>query len=199
MTGRKITFVAIFCSLVGAISACSRSPRVNFYTLTADASPVAVSQIRSGYSVSVDPVSLPELVDRSQLVIRAESNQVDILETERWAEPLKSQIPRLLADNLGKLLASDRVSAYPQSIGSEADYRIVVDIRSFEAAGDRVSVDAFWAVRRSGGALVKTGRSVIREPVGTGGTDSLVKGYSRALSAISNEIAAAIGDEARRN
>jgi hypothetical protein len=35
---------------------------------------------------------------------------VDILETHHWAESLKSEIPRLLAENLARLLRPARVS-----------------------------------------------------------------------------------------
>lgn len=192
MIFRRAISLALLCWIVVATAACSRSPRVNFYALSPGAKPESVAPTGGAYEVAVGPITLPDLVDRPQLVISVENNQVDIIETQRWAEPLKSQIPRLLADNLGRLLGSDRVSAYPQRAGSEADYRVLLDIQRFESTGNRVSVDAFWTIRRSTGGAAKTGRSVVREPVGGGSYDAMVTAYSRALFAVSNDIAIAI-------
>jgi uncharacterized lipoprotein YmbA len=196
MICRRLTRLTLFCLIVIASAACSRSPRVNFYTLDASAKAGNLAPPSGAYGIAVGPVTLPELVDRPQLVISVESNQVDILETHRWAEPLKSQIPRLLADNLGRLLGSDRVTAYPQSAGSDADYRVYLDIRRFEAAKNGVSVDAFWTIRSNTGARAKTGRSQVREPFSGNSYDPLVTAYSRALLAISKDIAAAVRNEA---
>jgi len=195
MTLRRTAGLVLLCWFVVATAACSRSPRVNFYALAPDDKTGIVTPSVEQYGIAVGPITLPDLVDRSQLVIRVEKNQVEILETHRWAEPLKSQIPRLLADNLGRLLGSDRVSAYGQRFGSEAGYQVLVDFRSFEATNDGVSVDAFWTVRRTAGGVAKNGRSLVREPAGNGSYDATVTAYSKALSSVSNDIAAAIRSE----
>jgi hypothetical protein len=132
------------------------------------------------------------LVDRPQLVVRADGSRVDILETHRWAEPLKSGIPRLLAENLSRLFGGARVAVYPQSAANDADYRVFVDFQRFESAGDSVTVDALWTVRRSTEAAPKTGRLQISEPMGGEGYEALVGAYDRALLAVSSDIARAI-------
>ena len=114
---------------------------MTFYTLSA-MSPEAASPAASLRAVAVGPVTLPELVDRPQLVIRVAADRVDIVETERWAEPLKSEIPRLLAENLARLLRPARVSTIDQSESRDAEYRVLVDIQRFESVsggrgGDR--------------------------------------------------------------
>ncbi|MGA3252097.1 MAG: ABC-type transport auxiliary lipoprotein family protein, partial [Paraburkholderia sp.] len=44
-------------------------------------------------TVLIGVVSVPELVDRPQIVVNAGDNKVDIDEFARWADSLKSQIP----------------------------------------------------------------------------------------------------------
>jgi uncharacterized lipoprotein YmbA len=183
--------------LVYGIAACSSS-KVSFYKLSATAGSEEVKPASSSPGVSIGPVSLPEIVDRTQLVIQMKGNQVDILEFHRWAEPLKSQIPRLMADNVGRLLGSGRVSAYPQSISTDADIRVPVDIQRFEADGDVVRIDAFWTLRRGSGEVAKTGRSSVSEAICGTGYDALVSSYSRALSSVSSDIANALRDELSR-
>jgi hypothetical protein len=178
---------------LAAASGCSRSPGVTFYTLNAIA-PEASAPTTTPHAVAVGPVTLPELIDRPQLVMRVSANRVDILETHRWAESLKSEIPRLLAENLARLLRPARVSAYRQSASRDAEFRVLVDIQRFETIpGEGVTIEALWSVRRiAGGTIPRKGRSLVREPAGGTDYDALIAAHGRALAAISGDIAQAL-------
>ncbi|MFZ2951049.1 MAG: PqiC family protein [Desulfuromonadaceae bacterium] len=183
--------------LAVALAGCSGSPRVTFYTLEPGVQVETTAAATAVPSVAVGPVTLPEVVDRPQLVVRVAANRVEILETHRWAEPLKSEIPRLMAENLRRLLGSSRVSSYHQHAGVEADYRLLVDIQRFESSpGEAVTVEVVWSLRRAAGGAPKTGRSLVREPVDAVGYDPLVAAYGRALLAVSRDLAGAIRTEA---
>lgn len=179
------------------LAGCSRSPRVSFYTLEPAAQLESAAAISTVPIIAVGPVTLPEVVDRPQLVVRVAANRVEILETHRWAEPLKSEIPRLIAENLRRLLGSSRVSSNLQHAGSDAEFRVLVDIQRFESLpGEAVTVEANWSLRRMSGGTPKTGRSLVREPVTAEGYDPLVAAYGRALLAVSRDLAGAIRTEA---
>lgn len=193
MTRRNFTGIIILCLATALLAGCSRSPRVMFYTLSTAAAPEAPSPSPSIVSVAIGPVTIPDRVDRPQLVVRTSANQVDILETHRWAESLKSEIPRIIAADLDILLKPAQVSAYPQNAGLDADFRILVDIQRFEmTAREGVTLDALWTIRRTDGGVSKTGRSVVSEPAGTAGYDALVAAQSRALTAVSRDLAQAL-------
>ena len=193
---RSLCVWMVTVCLAVAVAGCSSSPRVTFYTLAPAAQAGTVAAVTALPSISVGPVTLPEVVDRPQLVVRVAANRVEILETHRWAEPLKSEIPRLVAENLQRLLGSDRVSSYLQHAGHDADYRLLVDIQRFESSpGEAVTVEAVWSLRRAAGGDPKTGRSLVREPVDAVGYDPLVAAYGRALLAVSRDLAVAIRAE----
>ena len=182
-------------ALLFLASGCSRSPKVNFYTLSAAAPPLARGEALAP-SVSVGPVTLPEVVDRPQLVVRVAPNRVEVLETQRWAEPLKREIPRLLAQNIGLLLGSERVFSYGQGAGADARYRVLVDIVRLEAVpGESVTLEAHWSIRGPGGAK-RGGRSLVQEKAAGAGYEALVAACSRALAGMSDDIAKAIRAEA---
>lgn len=198
---RSFAVGVLAVTLAVAMVGCSRSPQVTFYTL---GSGLPVDVAKAGPIVVVGPVTLPELVDRPQLVLRVGAHRVDILESHRWGESLRSEISRLIAENLGGLLGSDRVSSYLRQSGADAEYRVVVDIKRFEAApGEAVTIDADWSLRRVSGGVAITGHSHRREPVatpeGAEGYDSLVAAYGRALLTLSGDIAKAIRAEAATN
>ena len=192
MTRRSITVLTTLCLALLLLSGCS-SPRVTFYTLNARATAEATAPSPPIDPVAIGPVTLPDRLDRPQLVIRTSANRVEILETHRWAESLKSEIPRIIAADLDLLLKPTRVSVYPQNAGQDASYRILVDIQRFEmTAGEGVALDALWSVRRSDGGAATSGRSVVSEPVGAAGYDALVAAQSRALASVSRDLAHAL-------
>jgi len=192
MTRRPITGLTTLCLALLLLSGCS-SPRVTFYTLDASATAEATAPSPPVDPVAIGPVTLPDRLDRPQLVVRTSANRGDILETHRWAESLKSEIPRIIAANLDILLKPTRVSVYPQNSGLDAVYRILVDIQRFEmTAGEGVALDALWSVRRSDGGTVTSGRSVVSEPAGAAGYDALVAAQSRALAVVSRDLAHAL-------
>jgi len=178
---------------VAVLAGCASPPKERFYTLSAAGVAVTATAAEARDHVVVGPVTLPEVVDRPQLVVRIGANEVAILEQHRWAEPLKSEIPRLIAGTLSQLLGASRVSAYPESTSQEAGLRVAVEILRFDAAlGIGVSVEALWSVRGLSGGKPTTGQSVLREPIAGEGYDAVVAAYGRALATLSRDIAQAI-------
>ena len=195
MMRRRDQLIFVVC-LAFVMAGCSRSPRVTYYTLESGVQVGSAAAATAVSSIAVGPVTLPEVVDRPQLVVRVAANRVEILESHRWAEPLKSEIPRLIAENLGRLLGSNHVSSYLQHAGVAPDYRLLLDIQRFESSpGVAVTVEAVWSLRRTTGGAPKTGRSLVREPVDAVGYDPLVSAYGRALLAVSRDLATAIRAE----
>ena len=65
-------------------------------------------------AVGIGPVTLPQYLDRPQIVERTGPNSLKIAEFDRWAEPLNNTVPRILVQNISQLLQSDRVYALPR-------------------------------------------------------------------------------------
>ena len=174
------------------LAGCGSSPKSSFYTLSSGAVPQQAPG-SAPYSVAIGAVTVPEIIDRPQLVTQAAANQVTINEFARWASPLKSEIPRVIADNLTRLLNGARVATHPQSGNADTDYLLAIGVQRFDSAlGDAATVEVLWSVRPPKGGSPRTGRSVVREPVGAAGYDALVAAHSRALAAVSRDIAEAL-------
>ncbi|GFO53986.1 lipoprotein [Geomonas sp. Red276] len=181
--------------LAAGLAGCVRSPQVSFYTLDTFATAAAAPRTSGGRSVAIGPITLPELVDRPQLVVRTGENRVEILETDRWAEPLKSEMPGFLAGQVARELGSEHVFSYRHVAGASAEYRVAIDVVRMDAvAGDAVTLEANWSVRHTGPAG-KTRHSLIRDKVQGPGYDAVVAAYSRALASLGREIAAALREE----
>lgn len=187
--------------LVTMLGGCVSIPKVNLYTLSAVAVPgsVETTNSSSGFAVTVDAASVLDLVDRPQFVVGIGESRVAILEQQRWAEPLRTQIARTIAMNLARLLGNPRVSTNQLAGTGDADYRVTVDVQRFETRpGEAVTIEVLWTARRGASDQAKSGRSTALEKigheiqVGHGKYDALVAAHNRALATISRDIVAAI-------
>ncbi|MEI7431857.1 MAG: ABC-type transport auxiliary lipoprotein family protein [Betaproteobacteria bacterium] len=177
---------------VALLAGCGTSPKTNFYTLDALTLPgQTTATVAAPYTIGIGPVTIPDIIDRPQLITRLGSNQVAINEFERWAEPLQNEIPRLIAGQLRQLLGA-QVSTYPQTTTGK-DLIVTLEVQHFESApGDAATIEVLWTLRTTKEGPAQQGRALIREPVGGAGYEALVAAHGRALTKISQEIAAAI-------
>ena len=174
------------------LGGCGSSPTPSFYRLKPDATLTTMSAAVP-LNVVVNPVTIPGLVDRPQIVVSLTDNQVSPDEFQRWAEPLKGNIQRTIAGNLAVLLGSDHVSVYDSELSDMPTWRVRVDVMQFDSVpGDTATIDALWTVRPPGSATPIVGHTVAREPARGPGYDMLVAAHDRALAAISRDVAAAI-------
>lgn len=193
MIASAMTRQASSILVAAVLAACGNSPKTSFYTLDADTSPASNKPDARPYGVVVGPVTLPDMVDRPQLVVRVSATQVTVLDNHRWAEPLKSVIPRIIAADLSRLLGVSRVLLYPQSSGAQPEYRVRVDVRRFESdPGKGVTLEAYWSVQPTAESESRGGRSVVHVPVGEAGYDALAAAHSRAMGRLSEELAEVI-------
>jgi hypothetical protein len=180
---------SLLCILAAVGAGCATG-RSDFYTLSSSSK---AAPAVAGYSVAVGPVSVPEIVDRPQIVVRTGPNQVFIDEFHRWGSPLRDEIARGIAGNLAALLGTPRVSVFPHSTSSDAKYRVAVDVMIFDSTpGESAALDAVWGIRGAGGGAVRSGRTTVRETVSDAGYAALVAAHSRALEKLSGDIADAI-------
>jgi len=182
-------------ALVIVLAGCASSPPSQFYTLSATAAPELAPAARTEYRIVVGPATVPDAVDRPQLVVRMSENRVTLVEQARWAEPLSSAIPAVIAEDLGRLLSSSGVVAYPQG-SADFDYQVLIEVLRFDSVpDDAATVEIAWTLRAPDGAR-RHGRTLVRERVDGAGYEALAAAHSRALRAVSAEIADAIRQRA---
>src|SRR5215210_1039873 len=176
---------ALLCVLIFA-TGCGTPPQERFFTLASDRpSPASFTSASAAFVVMVGPVTVPDVVDRPQLVLRTSPSRVEIAEQARWAAPLKNEIARVVADHLAQLLQGSRTATSAERASGTPDYRVLIDVQRFESTPQEgATVQAAWTVRnRDGSAL--NGRSLVSEPAAAG-YDALVAAHSRALATVSH-------------
>ena len=150
-------------------------------------------------AVAVGEVTLPEYLNRPQLVIREGSNRVTVADFDNWVEPLQGLFARTLTENLSILLGTDNVLTLPQRRPFRPDYQVEVDVARFDVdAGGNAVLDArWWLLGARGEKVLHSARTTLVEPVPTAERAAAAGALSRALGTLSREIADAIAAEER--
>jgi uncharacterized lipoprotein YmbA len=176
------------------LAGCGTAPQERFFTLDSDPAPETRSTATGlGFTIVVGPVTVPEAVDRPQIVLRTATNRVEIDEQARWAASLKTEIPRVIADHLARLLDGARTATSMQRASSPPDYRVLIDIQRFDSVlQEGATIQALWTITTTRDATPINGRALVTQRAGAG-VDELVAAHSRALAGVSRDIAAAIG------
>lgn len=186
----------LFIILAGATAACSSTPAAHFYLLSAleDGAPVTPA-VNEQQLIGIGPVRLPKYLDRPNIVTRTTQTEMYLSGVHRWAEPLQDNFARVLAENLSRLLGTDKVSIEPSANRLLLDYRVSINVSQFDAGGEGdARLIALWSIHdKDGTALVVAQKSEITLPLSRPATYAgIVDVLSKATGELSREIAVAI-------
>ena len=180
---------------VSVLTACA-TPQTNFYTLESQSqSPVVMSAaIAKKRLIGIGPLSLPALLDRRQIVTRAENNSVQMAEFDQWAAPLKDNVLAVLSKNVATLQPNAIVRAYPWSPYGNVDYRVIVDISRFDTQlGKSVNLEASWAImEEKNHKIVSNGQAKIEQRLNDASYNSAAQALSKLLSEFSQQLSLAL-------
>jgi uncharacterized protein len=167
---------------------------MHYYTLSETPPGTRLTTPPDMVPVRLDRVTMPNELDRSQIVRRIDPTQVQILESDRWAAPLDDMIRRVLSDNLTARLPANLVADPNEPSVGEKRQSLSVDIQEFY--GDTncaVTLRVAWALKQPDSHSSRSNEEV-RIPGGSNcsGAASLPAAMSRALEQLSDRIATAI-------
>jgi uncharacterized protein len=179
------------------VSGCGTSPAAKFYTLTPVAQQKqekAVIGTGSASPIAIGPVEIPEYLDRSEIVTRADQNQLILSEFNLWGGSLKTDVNRVLIENVSHFLAADGIPIVTWKLGITDVQRVPVQIVRFDGTpNDSILLKARWAVIEKDGKNFELVReSSITVSVKGGNYNSVVAAMSEALGELSKEIASGI-------
>jgi uncharacterized lipoprotein YmbA len=175
-----------------ALAACAGNPPERFYVLapqgTADHAPPA----GPARDVVLIVTSIPDSVDRPQLVRAIGPNEVEVLDLERWGEPVRSGIANALIHDLQRRLPGSRIA--PAGSADDHDAPVVaVDIAAMQGSrAGAVHLEARWRVRGAGGATASGALAADRQVDGSQ-PRQIVAAWSSELDEVAQGIARSIG------
>jgi uncharacterized lipoprotein YmbA len=190
--------VILLGAILTALAGCAgTSPPSNFYVLNSlPESPAAKQPAgdENKLSIGIGPVTLPDYLNRSQIVTRVSPNELKVAAFDRWAEPLESSFPRILTENLAALLNTNQIVIFPWRQFVPFEYQVAVDVVRFdaEAEGKAVLITRWAIIAANRETILMQRKSTFEAPLKSQSYSSIVSAQSQTMIDFSHEIAAAI-------
>ena len=180
-------------ALAGLALGCLGGAKVQpeFFTLSpaagATATPVAT---RPELGLALGQIELPRYLDRDELVTRSGPHELEVWGGVRWGGSLRTDIQRVVADDLGQLLGTARIAVYPVEARFPVRYRVLLDLLEFGGArSGPVTLRARWTIAAGDGSALAVGESAVEQPPASASWEDYVAAHSAALGAVTRELA----------
>jgi uncharacterized lipoprotein YmbA len=180
------------------LSACATGRPDHYYILTSQ--PPAASPARTAPVTQVAlSVSLPSLVDRSEMVLNTGSDGVIVLEHERWGAPLTDLMTQTLAQDIERRRPDLLVAGRGLAPASGAAVKMTVNVVQMSVRqGDKASLEAQWRIlnARSGqerGGQEEVGGAAFSAPLrGDNNYAGVAQAVSECLGSLADRLVARI-------
>jgi uncharacterized protein len=189
--------VPVTVMMVASLAACSGSAPSRFYTLSPTAFDKPTQSVAASATkmvVGVGAVEIPDYLDRPQIVTRTSEHRLALAEFDLWGGSFKTDVNRVLLENLVNALPPDRFSVVALKYGVPFDCKVSLTIVRLDVEpGAGAILEAQWMLAGRDGKMNGQVRSTrLSEPAATNDIPGAVGAMSRAIGRLSDEIAAEI-------
>ncbi len=173
---------------LGSLSACATRRPDHFYVLNTQ--PPGASETRTAPATQVAlRVTLPSVVDRSQMVLNTSADGVIVLEHERWAAPLADLAAHALARDLERRRTDMLVADPSSNRASGAAIKLYVDLVQVTLRqGERASIEAHWRILDPRSGKDEVGGEVFSTPVGSEDYAAVARALSECLGLLADRL-----------
>jgi len=182
--------------LVLFLAACGVSPEPDYYDLAkVNGTPLPGVAL----SIKIQRPSLPDYLDRPDIVSEENAYRYRIDEMRRWAEPLDRMFERILTEDLRQRLPDSRI--LPESDTGTTNLRYVVetDIEQFNTIGkDEASLKAVLSINDKTATTAIQPEHIQLTAPANGSMAALAAALSNLIGAYADTIQVAIQQQALR-
>lgn len=181
----KSLLTAVCC--LALLCACASRRPDHFYILSAQ--PPGGSEARTVPATQVTlRVTLPSLVDRSEMILNTTANGITVLEHERWAAPLADLVTQTLARDLERRRSDVLVVPGVGRTGTAA-VTVTVDLMQVTVRkGERASIEAHWRILDTRTGADSVGSDVFSAPVGREDYAAVPQALSECLGLLADRL-----------
>ena len=192
---KTIFLVGVVFVMTACVGFGGSSPSTRHYVLNS-AVLLEVEPDKKARDVSVGLwlVSLPDILDRPQIVTRIDRRGIQLGEFDRWAGDLKLNMTQYLADELRSRLRTDRVIVYPWLTNQDIKYQIKVDVARFDGVlGGGAVLKGTWVLLNESGKNELLHESfLIKENTTDASYAAMVSTLSNLVASLSEQVSARI-------
>ncbi len=148
----KNSVILILISLA-LFTNCGSSPPIQKYILTPsieDDVETLSGKSDAEITIGIGSIEFSDYLMRPEMVSFKGSNELNVDQFNRWAEPLEENFERVLIENLSRLIPTDRIYIFPRQEKEPNSFQITISVREFGMRADSMVVlDARWSVSKN--------------------------------------------------
>jgi len=193
-----LTLILVMGVTAGACSVLPpQEERTRFFVLTPAAGagriePAAMQRGNRALTVGLGPITIPRYLDRPEVVTRLSETEFSVSDTDRWAEPLGTNVSSVIKQDLLGELPALQIVSFPWPGRTHPDYRVAVDFQRLERTSDgQAVVQALWTVRTADDKMLESGTTTANEAAGDN-PGAASAALSRGIAKVSGDIAQAL-------
>jgi uncharacterized lipoprotein YmbA len=181
--------LAAGCAAAPLLAGCATAPD-HFYTLNTlpeagDRMAPAPTTLHARLNVTI-----PSIVDRSEMVLTTSRSGISIPDHERWAAPLSDQVSNTLARDIERRRADLLIGDGRFDQASSPPATIKVDIvRMTAERGGEARIDAHWRIVYASAGVDSLGGGSFASPVNGQGYAAVAQAYSEVLRELAEALA----------
>jgi uncharacterized lipoprotein YmbA len=180
------------------LGACATVTPDHYYVLSSLPPGTLEARTESPTQVTLR-VSLPALVDRSEMVLNTGADAVTVLEHERWAAPLAELIAQTLAQDFERRRADLLVTGQGLIRPAGAALKVTIDlVRVTMRSGKQASMDAHWRILDTRTGTESLGGDVFSAPLTEEGSAAVARALSDCLSQLADRLVGQLPPAAKR-
>ncbi len=148
----KNSVILILISLA-LFTNCGSSPPIQKYILTPsieDDVETLSGKSDAEITIGIGSIEFSDYLMRPEMVSFKGSNELNVDQFNRWAEPLEENFERVLIENLSRLIPTNRIYIFPRQEKEPNSFQITISVREFGMRADSMVVlDARWSVSKN--------------------------------------------------
>ena len=194
---KNIILINLFAVILIFLAGCGTTAPSKFYMLSSlplSSGKLQVNNNQNRISIEIDLNEIPAYLNKPQMIVRINSNEIKLEEYHRWAETVKDSFPKIIANNLISLLSTEKFLVFAQNRIVFSDYQIIFNVNRFDGTpGKTVSLITQWVIfDHKKEKIILTQHSDINVKTEGDGFDKLAAAQSKALEILSRQISSAI-------
>lgn len=180
--------VIVLLLLSGCIQIGDKPHPQNYYLLHAGLAPVDTETPSPKIlAINIEAIDLAPFLDTQNITFRHSDNLINYRQSERWAEPLGSNITRVIRTNLLKIFPNATITTGPWEKRSAGALAIRLSIDDFSShSASATGMSAVYQIRYRGQSYnqnyqhtINTGTSV---PAQVKGLNQILDNFCRVLA-----------------
>ena len=180
----QVSLVLLSLSLAG----CASPNKEHFYQLSYAHHEPASSDTK--YDVILEAVTIPEMINRPQLVVQKSVTELQILDEQRWIAPLDEQIRQALQADLQAQLPQAWLHQRPLLHATGVRYFVNVEVQQLHIApAKEVQMEMVWVISDTNKKILR--RQQLQRSVALNNNDysSIAPAISEVLQKLSISVA----------